>query len=159
MQGICYTVQYVCCMFACAIYSNKYHYVYMLELTKNKILVKTRMCDSCQLSLQFPAGTSYAAVRLESTNGCVVVVWFTDMNCASTLPENKFATTFLQACAPSTHVWSVSELPLIPQFSNQAPPGAQQLSLPDFLRAAHLGHMGVIFVAVTAGVGVQILVK
>ena len=87
-----------------------------------------------------------------SLNCCVV------MNCASALPENK-PTTPLQACTPSSHVCSVLELPLVPQLLNQAPPGAQQLSLPDFLMAAHLGHTGVILVAVTAAVDMQKLVK
>ena len=82
----------------------------------------------------------------------MVVVWFTDiMYCDSDFPEAKI-TTSLQACLPSIHVCSVLEFPLVPQLSDQAPPGAQQLSLPDFLMAAHLGHTGAILVAVTAGV-------
>ena len=103
-------------------------------------------------------GTSCTEPRVESMvwcsasfNGSVVVVWFTNMNCASALPDNKLKTS-LQARAPSTHVCSVLELRLVPQFSNQAPPGAQQLSLPDFLMAAHLGHTGAILVVVTVGV-------
>ena len=32
-------------------------------------------------------------------------------------------------------------LPTPPQFLNQAPPGAQQLTLPDFLNVPHLGHI------------------
>ena len=88
----------------------------------------------------------------------MVLVWFTNMNCASSLPENKLATS-LQACKPSAHVWSVLELSLVPQFSNQAPPGAQQLGLPDFLMIAHLGHTGALLVAVTTGVDMQTLVK
>merc|ERR1719174_3631420 len=84
-----------------------------------------------------------------SLNCCVVVVWFTDfMNCDTDFLENKLATS-LQACTPSTHVYSVLELRLVPHFLNQAPPGAQQLSLPDFLMAAHLAHTGAILVAVT----------
>ena len=88
----------------------------------------------------------------------MLIVWFTDfmncMNCASALPENNL-TTSLQACTPSTHVCSVLELPLVPQFPNQAPPGAQQLSLPDFLMEAHLGHMGAILVSVTVDIDMQ----
>ena len=93
-----------------------------------------------------------------SPNRCMGVVWFSNMNCASALPENK-PTTSLQACLPSSHVCSVLELPLVPQFSNQAPPGAQQLSLPDLVMAAHLGHTGAILVAVIADVDAQTLVK
>ena len=80
------------------------------------------------------------------------------MNCDFALPENKL-TTSLQVCTPSTHVCSVLKLPLVPQFLNQAPPGAQQLSLPDFLMTAHLGHTEAILVTVTAGVDMQTLIK
>ena len=45
----------------------------------------------------------------------------------------------LQACAPSDHLWSAFLLP--PQFLYQAPPGAQQLTLPDFLNVLHFGHV------------------
>ena len=31
-----------------------------------------------------------------------------------------------------------------PQFLNQAPPGAQQLILPDFVNVPHLGHVIVL---------------
>ena len=78
----------------------------------------------------------------------------------SSLPENKL-TLSLQAFLPSNHVCSVFELPLAPQFLNQAPPGAQQLCLPDFLMVPHLGHMGPIafitVVAVTADVVMWVL--
>ena len=40
-------------------------------------------------------------------------------------------------------------LPSPPQVLNQAPPGAQQLSRPDFRNVPHLGH--VIVVAMAAG--------
>ena len=80
------------------------------------------------------------------------------MNCGSALPEAKL-TTSLQACMPAIHVCSVLELPLVPQFLNQAPPGAQQLSLPDLWMTAHLGHTGAILVAVPAGVDMQTLIK
>ena len=103
-------------------------------------------------------GESYEVVRVESTiclspslNCCVVVAWFTDfMNCDTDFLENKLATS-LQACTPSTHVYSVLELRLVPQFLNQAPPGAQQLRLPDFLMVPHLEHMEpIVFVTVVA---------
>ena len=84
----------------------------------------------------------------------MIVDWYTGfINCASAWTENKLATS-LQACKPSTHVYSVLELPMVPHFSNQAPPGAQQLSLPDFLMAAQLGHTGAILVAATASLDV-----
>ena len=125
----------------------------------NKTLVKTTMYDSWSLSLEFFVWALYRCVARvgsmvcfsTSLNCCVV------MNCASALPENK-PTTSLQACTPSSHVCSVLELPLVPQFSNQVPPGAQQLGLPDFLMTAHLGHTGAILVTVTAGVDMQTLV-
>ena len=108
-------------------------------------------------------GESHAAVAVELMLSCsiccVLVVWFTDiMKCVSALPEDKLKKS-LQACLPSTHVYSVLELRLVPQFSNQAPPGAQQLSFPDFLMTSHLGHTGVILVTVTAGVDMQTLIK
>jgi len=44
-------------------------------------------------------------------------------------------------------------LPAPPQFLNQAPPGAQQLTLPDFLDVPHFGHFIVLaIVEVMAGV-------
>ena len=47
----------------------------------------------------------------------------------------------LHAFAPSDHMWSTLLLPRPPQFLNQAPPGAQQLTLPDFRNVPHLGHV------------------
>ena len=43
----------------------------------------------------------------------------------------------LQAFTPSDHLL----LPSPPQFLNQAPPGAQQLTLPDFRNIPHLRHV------------------
>ena len=63
----------------------------------------------------------------------------------------------LQACTPSTHVCSNFESPESPQFLNQEPPRAQQLSFPDFLMVPHLKHIervGVAVVVVTAGVDI-----
>ena len=62
----------------------------------------------------------------------------------------------LQACTPSSHVWSKLESPSSPHFLNQEPPRAQQLSFPDFLLVPHLKHTGPTFDAVAvveAGVG------
>ena len=67
----------------------------------------------------------------------------------------------LQACTPSTHVCSNFESPL-PPFLNQAPPGAQQLSFPDFLMVPHLkqmGPVGIMVVVVTAAVDMESLVR
>ena len=47
------------------------------------------------------------------------------------------------------------ELPLAPQLLNQAPPGAQQLSLPDFFKVPHLVH--VLEVTVVAAAFVEVL--
>ena len=46
----------------------------------------------------------------------------------------------LQASAPSNHMCSMFLLPGPPQFLYQAPPGAQQLGLPDFSNVPHFGH-------------------
>ena len=46
-----------------------------------------------------------------------------------------------QASSPSNHMWSAFLLPAPPQFLYQAPPGAQQLTLPDFLNVPHFGHI------------------
>ena len=48
---------------------------------------------------------------------------------------------FLQARPPSAHVWSKFGSPGFPQLPSQAPPGAQQLSLPLFESVAHLRHI------------------
>ena len=72
------------------------------------------------------------------------------MNRDSDSSENKL-TASLQACNPSNHVCSVLELLIVPHLLNQAPPGAQQLSLPDFLVVPHLEHMEPIDVSVVAG--------
>ena len=56
----------------------------------------------------------------------------------------------LQASVPSNHVCPTFLLPTPPQRLNQAPPGAQQLTLPDFLNVPHLGH--VIVSAIDEGI-------
>ena len=43
----------------------------------------------------------------------------------------------VQAFTPSDHLWSAFPSPKPPQPLNQAPPGAQQLALPDFLKVPH----------------------
>merc|ERR1712032_86042 len=47
----------------------------------------------------------------------------------------------LQASTPSDHLCLAFLLPAPPQFLNQAPPGAQQLNRPDFLKLSHFGHV------------------
>ena len=47
----------------------------------------------------------------------------------------------LQASTPSNHLWPTFLLPAPPQFLYQAPPGAQQLALPDLWNVAHFGHV------------------
>ena len=59
----------------------------------------------------------------------------------------------LQAATPSNHLCSTLVLRAPPQFLNQAPPGAQQLCLPDFSNLPHLGHVIVLaIVEMMAGV-------
>ena len=50
----------------------------------------------------------------------------------------------LQAFTPSDHMWSTFLLKTPPQFLNQAPPGAQQLALPDFWNVPHFEHLKVL---------------
>ena len=50
----------------------------------------------------------------------------------------------LQASVPSTQLWSTFLLSAPPQFLYQAPPGAQQLALPDFTNVPHFGHILVL---------------
>ena len=47
----------------------------------------------------------------------------------------------LQAATPSNHLFL---LPAPPQVLYQAPPGAQQLILPDFPNVPHFGHVIVL---------------
>ena len=47
----------------------------------------------------------------------------------------------LQASTPSNHLCSAVLVPAPPQFLYQAPPGAQQLALPEFLNVPHFGHV------------------
>ena len=53
------------------------------------------------------------------------------------LPSNLRSHAFM----PSAQLWSTFSLIELPQFLNQAPPGAQQLTLPDFLNVPHFGHV------------------
>ena len=120
----------------------------------NETIANTNMCNSLSLSVELPKGGVEKMVWCStSLNCCAVVVWFADMSCDSAL-----LTTSLQACKPSNHVWSTS--PPLPQWLYQAPPGAQQLSLPDFLMVLHLEHTEPIVVtaiAVTTDVGKWVL--
>ena len=60
----------------------------------------------------------------------------------------------MQAATPSDHLWSTFLLPAPPQFLNQAPPGAQQLRLPDFLNVPQLGHP-IVFAVVDVMAGAR----
>ena len=60
----------------------------------------------------------------------------------------------LQAATPSNHLWSKFSLRAPAQFLNQAPPGAQQLLLPDFSNVPHLGHGSVLAIAEVMMAGV-----
>ena len=62
----------------------------------------------------------------------------------------------MQASRPSSHVWSFGTgSSSCPQFLNQAPPEAQQLSLPDLVLMPHLGHAGALVITL---VGASIVV-
>ena len=59
----------------------------------------------------------------------------------------------LQAFTPSNHLRLAFLLREPPQFLYQAPPGAQQLTLPDFKNVPHFGHVTVLaIVGVIVGV-------
>jgi len=47
----------------------------------------------------------------------------------------------LQASTPSNQLWDTFLSPAPPQVLYQAPPGAQQLTRPDFLNVAQFGHI------------------
>ena len=56
----------------------------------------------------------------------------------------------LQASSPSNQLCSAFLLPEPPQVLYQAPPGAQQLSLPDFLNVPQFGHIFLLLEAVAS---------
>ncbi len=57
------------------------------------------------------------------------------------------------ASTPSNHLCWTFLLPVPPQFLYQAPPGAQQLTLPDFSNVPHFEHIIVLaIVEVMAGI-------
>ena len=65
----------------------------------------------------------------------------------------------MQAFRPSNHLCFTFLLPVPPQFLNQAPPGAQQLTRPDFSNVPHFGHVLVfVIVGMTDGVLIVVLV-
>ena len=53
---------------------------------------------------------------------------------------------------PSCHVYSLVELPTVPQLFNQEPPRAQQLLLPDFLVVPHFRQKGLMRVLLVPSV-------
>ena len=63
----------------------------------------------------------------------------------------------LQAWAPSNHPYATFLLPRPPQFLYQAPPGAQQLALPDFLNVPHRAHVIASVVEVMGSVPTEML--
>ena len=66
----------------------------------------------------------------------------------------------LQASTPSNHLCSTFLSWAPPHFLNQAPPGAQQLTLPDFANVPHLGHVIVLaIVEVIAGVPIEVVIS
>ena len=66
----------------------------------------------------------------------------------------------LHASMPSIQRCSTFPLPPPPQFLNQAPPGAQQLALPDFSNVPHFGHTNIsVIVKANAGVLTGVLVN
>ena len=87
------------------------------------------------LDLAAPAAsavTAYTVSMLRKTGSKTV----------GSYPHNTHNKThlLLQAWKPSAHVWSKFVSPTSPQFLNQAPRRAQQLSLPNFFVIPHLRH-------------------
>ena len=65
----------------------------------------------------------------------------------------------LQASTPSNHVRSACLFAAPPQFLYQAPPGAQQLTRPDFANEPHFGHVIVVAIMeVAVGVPTNVVV-
>ena len=63
----------------------------------------------------------------------------------------------MQVWMPSTHVWPNLSSPSFPHLLNHAPSGAQQLRLPVFLFAPHLGQaLEGVFGAVSIAGGVSV---
>ena len=62
----------------------------------------------------------------------------------------------LQASTPSSQLCSVFPLLVAPQFLYQAPPGAQQLTRPDFLNVPQSGHF--LIAKATPGTVVDIVI-
>ena len=66
----------------------------------------------------------------------------------------------LQASTPSDQLCSTSMLPTPPQFLYQAPPGAQQLTLPDFPKVPHFGQLiALALVEVMAGAPTDVVTR
>ena len=62
------------------------------------------------------------------------------------------------AFMPSDQLCSAFLLPTPPQFLYQAPPGAQQLTRPDFPNVLHMGHpIVLVIVEVMADVAMAVL--
>ena len=65
----------------------------------------------------------------------------------------------LQTSTPSDHLWSTFLLTDPPQFVYQAPPGAQQLTLPDFKNVPHFEHVIVLaIIEVTVAVMTDVVI-
>ena len=86
----------------------------------------------------------------------VRLVWLSNTDCTCDLSESIPAKACVQACMPSNHVYSAFAFPALPHFLYQAPPGAQQLRLPDFLLIPHFGHteLGLLVMVVVAAADV-----
>ena len=88
-----------------------------------------RHCDGVHV---WALGTEYTEIDSWTEHSCACECMF-----FSTLASSLLAP---QACMPSTHVWTTFVSPFLPHCLYQAPPGAQQLSSPEFLMVPHLGH-------------------
>ena len=60
---------------------------------------------------------------------------------------------------PSIHLCSIFLFPAPPQFLNQEPPGAQQLTRPDLSNVPHFGHVIILtIIVVMAGVLTDVVI-
>ena len=93
-----------------------------------------------------------------SSREAITLMWRWIIACIGDSIKTKAAEP-LQAWMPSTHVWSNFLSPASPQFLNQAPPRAQQLSFPDFLVVPHLVHTLLLLITDRVGADISVWVQ
>ena len=147
-------------------YSNKdlhwlwYDTQWIFKIIKEKLNHEIVCVGSCKYSQFFapviewppPPPSKFTTICWVSFRSWVVCVRSRiasrfSISCDCSLPLEETAKPS-QARMPSSHEWWTSLLPAFPHLLNQAPPGAQQLYFPLFLRGAHFSHAGRTFLVV-----------